>query len=135
MVCITGNRSHVNLNPKVLTTVAGVATSRRTPARRDEPTGDAPTWTFLTNHGHVLVCIAQNTDVRIAEIAQLVGIGERAAHRIVSDLVRDGYVIRAKDGRRNTYSVDFSQPLRHPLESDHTIGEIFRVLAGRSRRR
>lgn len=91
-------------------------------------------WTFLTNHGHVLVCIAQNPDVRISEIADLVGIGERAAHRIVGELVNDGYVVRTKDGRRNTYSVDFSQPLRHPLESEHTVGEIFRVLAGRSRR-
>lgn len=94
----------------------------------------ASNWTFLTNHGHVLVCIAQNPDVRISEIADLVGVGERAAHRIVGELVRDGYVTRKKDGRRNTYSVDFSQPLRHPLESDHTVGEIFRVLSGRKRR-
>ena len=93
-----------------------------------------PAWTFLTNHGHVLVCIAQHSDVRIARIADLVGIGERAAHRIVGDLVRDGYVVRKKDGRRNTYAVDYSRPLRHPLESEHTIGEIFRVLTGRPRR-
>lgn len=93
-----------------------------------------PTWTFLTNHGHVLVCISQNPDVRIAEIADLVGIGERAAHRIVGDLVDGGYVRRTKDGRRNTYSVDFSRPLRHPLESDHTVGEIFKTLT-RLRRR
>ena len=95
----------------------------------------APNWTFFTNHGHVLVCIAQNPDVRIAEIADLVGIGERAAHRIVSDLVSGGYVVRTKDGRRNTYTVDFDRPLRHPLEADHTIGEIFRVLAGMRRTR
>lgn len=87
-----------------------------------------PGWTFLSNHGHVLVCIAQNPDVRIAEIAVLVGIGERASHRIVSDLVQGGYVLRNKEGRRNTYSIDFSQPLRHPLEADHTIGEIFKAL-------
>jgi hypothetical protein len=93
-----------------------------------------PSWTFLTNHGHVLVCIAENPDVRISEIADLVGVGERAAHRIVCDLVRDGYVTRKKDGRRNTYEVDFAQPLRHPLESDHAIGAIFKVLAGRQRR-
>jgi len=93
-----------------------------------------PQWTFLTNHGHVLVCIAHNSDIRISEIADLVGIGERAAHRIVSDLVRGGYVVRKKDGRRNTYAVDYTQPLRHPLESAHSIGEIFAGLAGRSRR-
>lgn len=90
-------------------------------------------WTFLTNHGHVLVCIAQNSDIRISEIADLVGIGERAAHRIVGDLVRDGYVIRNRDGRRNTYSVDFSQPLRHPLERDHSVGEFFNVFVEKSR--
>lgn len=90
-------------------------------------------WTFLTNHGHVLVCIAQNPDVRISEIADLVGIGERAAHRIVGDLVSGGFVTRRKDGRRNTYSVDFSRHLRHPLESDHTIGELFEALTRISR--
>lgn len=104
------------------------------PSRKKAVEDLAPRWTFLTNHGHVLVCVAQNPEVRISEIADLVGIGERAAHRIVSDLVRDGYVVRKKDGRRNTYSVDFSQPLRHPLEADHSVGEIFRVLAGRRAR-
>jgi len=94
--------------------------------------GDAtPGWTFLTNHGHVLVCIAQNPDVRIAEIADLVGIGERAAHRILGDLIREGYVVREKVGRRNRYSIDFSRPLRHQLESEHTIGEIFRPVSRR----
>ena len=88
-----------------------------------------PSWTFLTNHGHVLVCIAQNPDIRISEIADLVGIGERAAHRIVSDLVEGRYVTRKKDGRRNTYSVDYSRHLRHPLEAGHTIGDIFKILA------
>lgn len=106
------------------------------PARKTSPPPvrpNAAAWTFLTNHGHVLVCIAQHGDVRISQIADLVGIGERAAHRIVGDLVRDGYVVRHKDGRRNTYAVDFERPLRHPLESEHTIGEIFRVLSGKPR--
>lgn len=104
----------------------------RSPADRQEQVAPRrpPAWTFLTNHAHVLVCIAQNADIRISRIADLVGIGERAAHRIVGDLVRDGYVVRKKDGRRNTYAVDFSRPLRHPLESRHSIGDIFRVLSG-----
>ena len=101
-----------------------VATTKKPQKRTDEPG-----WTFLANHGHVLVCIAQNPDIRITEIADLVGIGERAAHRIISDLAAGGYVIVTKDGRRNLYSVDFSRHLRHPLESDHTIGEIFKALA------
>lgn len=98
------------------------------------PRGRRPSWTFLTNHAHVLVCIAEHADVRIAAIADLVGIGERAAHRIVCDLVRDGYVVRTKDGRRNTYAIDASRPLRHPLEAEHTIGEILRALAARRSR-
>lgn len=98
-------------------------------AKKARKTVNEPSWTFLTNHGHVLVCIAQNPDIRITEIASLVGIGERAAHRIVGDLAAGGYVIVTKDGRRNLYSVDFSRHLRHPLEADHTIGEIFKALA------
>lgn len=88
-----------------------------------------PRWNFLTNHGHVLVVIARNPDIRISHIADLVGIGERAAHRIVQDLVDGGYVVRTHVGRRNTYSVDFTQSLRHPLESDHEIGAIFAALS------
>lgn len=91
--------------------------------------GVVPSWTFLTNHGHVLLCIAQNPDVRLSEIADLVGIGERAAHRIVQDLVDGGYVARTRIGRRNTYTVDLTRPLRHPLESSHAIGDVFRPLA------
>ncbi len=98
-------------------------------AKKARKTVNEPSWTFLTNHGHVLVCIAQNPDIRITEIASLVGIGERAAHRIVGDLAAGGYVIVTKDGRRNLYSVDFTRHLRHPLEADHTIGEIFKALA------
>ena len=109
--------------------------SRRRAAARPVPTDAAPGWTFLTNHGHVFFCIARNADVRISQIADMVGIGERAAHRIVGDLVRDGCVQRKKDGRRNTYSIDFTRPLRHPLEADHTIGEMFRALVGRPRPR
>lgn len=85
-------------------------------------------WTFLTNHGHVLVCIATNPDVRISEIADQVGIGERAAQGIVTDLVEGGYVTRTKVGRRNRYSVNPELPLRHPLERDHQVGELLRAV-------
>lgn len=104
------------------------ASAKNPPSRRPPP------WTFLTNHGHVLVCIAHNSNVRISEIADLVGIGERAAHRIVCDLVRGGYVVRKKDGRRNTYAVNYDQSLRHPLESAHSIGEIFGAFSRKTRR-
>jgi predicted ArsR family transcriptional regulator len=84
----------------------------------------APGWTFLSNHGHVLICIAGDPDIRISEIAERVGIGVRAAQGIVNDLVEAGYINRAKVGRRNRYTVDTRRHLRHPVEADHRIGEL-----------
>lgn len=86
------------------------------------------TWTFLTNHAHVLVCIAEEPDIRGRDIATRVGITERAAQAIVADLVADGYVTRTREGRRNRYEVRADAPLRHPLEHDHTIGELLVTL-------
>lgn len=91
-------------------------------------------WTFLTNHAHVLVCIADEPDIRGRDIAERVGITERAAQSIVGDLVADGYVTRTREGRRNHYEVNPDAPLRHPLEQDHTIGELL-VTLGRLRPR
>jgi len=88
-----------------------------------------PPWTFLTNHAHVLVCIAQNSEVRLAEIARLVGIGERAVHSIVQDLVDAGYVARTRSGSHNVYEVFLDRPLRHPLEASHQISDVFGPLA------
>lgn len=84
-----------------------------------------PSWTFLTNHAHVLVCIAQDSEIRLAEIARRVGIGERAVHSIVQDLVDAGYVLRAKQGRHNVYAVRMDRNLRHPLEAGHQLTEVF----------
>jgi len=84
-----------------------------------------PAWTFLTNHAHVLVCIAQNPEVRLAEMARLVGVGERAVHSIVQDLCDAGYVVRTRSGRHNVYEVRLDRPLRHPLEAGHQIIEVF----------
>ena len=89
-------------------------------------------WTFLTNHAHVLVCIAEDPDVRGRDMALRVGITERAAQGIVADLVADGYVTRVREGRRNRYEVQSDRPLRHPLERDHTVGELL-VTLGRLR--
>lgn len=85
-------------------------------------------WTFLTNHAHVLLCISRNPDSRMRDIADQVGITERAAQRIVGDLVTEGYVSRRKIGRRNEYTVNPETPLRHPLSRDHEIGEVLGVL-------
>jgi DNA-binding transcriptional regulator PaaX len=90
---------------------------------------DIPSWTFLTNHGHVMVCIAQQPDIRLAEFAQIVGIGERAVHRIVHELIEAGYLTSTKVGRRNTYQMDLERPLRHPLESSHRLGAILDPLS------
>lgn len=85
-------------------------------------------WTFLTNHAHVLLCVAKNPGLRIRDLATDVGITERTAQRIVGELVEAGYLKRIRDGRRNRYEVEASLPLRHPLESDHQIGEILKAL-------
>ena len=88
-------------------------------------------WTFLTNHSHVLLCIAENPDVRMREVAVRVGITERAAQRIVAELEEAGYVSHEKVGRRNHYEVHTSLPLRHPLEDHLEIGALLRVLTER----
>lgn len=86
-------------------------------------------WTFLTNHSHVLVCLADDPDLRIRDIAERVGITERATQRIVAELTAGGYLEKHRDGRRNRYTVALDQPLRHPVEGTHTIGELLRAVA------
>ena len=87
-----------------------------------------PTWTFLTNHGHVLVCIATDPGVRGRDIAARVGITERAAQAIIADLVGEGYVTRTRIGRRNHYEINPNRPLRHPVEQPHSIGELLQLV-------
>lgn len=96
-----------------------------------------PTWTFLTNHGHVLVCIAEDPGIRVRDIAARVGITERAAQSLIADLVAEGYVTRTRVGRRNQYEIHSDVPLRHPIEGGHSVGELLVSLAlpPRSRRR
>ena len=89
-----------------------------------------PNWTFLSNHGHVLVCIATDPGVRGRDIAARVGITERASQAIIADLVEEGYVTRTRIGRRNHYEIHPERPLRHPVESPHSIGELLRLVAG-----
>ena len=86
-------------------------------------------WTFFTNHAHVLFCIARDPEIRVRDLAVLVGITERAAQRIVADLVAAGYLERSRDGRRNRYQVRADLPLRHPVEQPHRVGEVLAVLA------
>ncbi|MFN9999563.1 MAG: helix-turn-helix transcriptional regulator [bacterium] len=85
-------------------------------------------WTFLTNHGHVLLCLARAPDRRIRELAEDVGITERAVQRILRDLTDGGYLSVEKEGRRNHYVVRDEAPLRHPVVARHTVGELLGAL-------
>lgn len=85
-------------------------------------------WTFLTNHAHVLLCIAADPTIRIREIAALVGITERAAQRIVAELDAEGYITHRRVGRRNHYEVHGERPLRHPLEHHMGISALLHAL-------
>jgi len=85
-------------------------------------------WTFLSNHAHVLVCLARNPDARQRDVATQVGVTERAVHRIMTELGNAGVITRRRDGRRNHYELDFSVPLRHPLEVNRTVGSLLEML-------
>lgn len=87
-----------------------------------------PGWTFLTNHSHVLICIARDPGIRGRDIAEKVGITERSAQSIIADLVEGGYLTRERVGRRNHYEVHPDLPLRHPVERDHQVGELLRLV-------
>ena len=100
-----------------------------------EPTHTAastPTagWTFLTNHAHVLFCIAEDPEVRLRDVAARVGITERAVQRIVTDLEGEGYLTVAKEGRRNRYQVHYELPLRHPIERHRTVAALIELVVG-----
>ena len=94
-------------------------------------------WSFLTNHARVLVCIAEDPGVRLREIGATVGITERAAHRIVGELVEAGYVTRRRVGRRNRYTVRADLPVPDPLARERPLGDLLAVLtpAGLTRSR
>ncbi len=93
------------------------------------------TWTFLTNHAQVLLCVAQDPRMRLRDIAECVGITERAAHRIVTELEEAGYLTRHRAGNRNHYEVHPDLPLRRPSQEDHRIGELLSVLLKKPRRK
>lgn len=92
-----------------------------------DPTGRS--WTFLTNHAHVLLAIARSPDLRVRDLADLVGITERTAMQIIDDLDTGGYITRERQGRRNRYHIDGHNPLRHPLEEHHQIDDLLRAVS------
>lgn len=85
-------------------------------------------WTFLSTHALVLLCIHRDPTQRLTDLAGHVGLTERAAHRIVTDLVNDGYLTRTRVGRRSHYQVLYDRPLRHPLEHSWTFGTLLACL-------
>lgn len=88
----------------------------------------AERWTFLTNYGHVLLCIASDPVIRLRDVADKVGITERAAQRIVADLIEAGYLESNKQGRRNQYRVNGSLPLRHPIEEQNHVAALLALI-------
>jgi hypothetical protein len=89
-------------------------------------------WTFLTNHGRVLLCIARDPGIRLRDIAASLGVTERSAFGIVTDLTEAGYIVKQRDGRRNRYEVQAHLPLREPTSRERTIGDLLALLAGSS---
>jgi DNA-binding Lrp family transcriptional regulator len=87
-------------------------------------------WAFLSNHAQALLCIADDPDIRLRDIAAFVDITERAAHRIVSELVEGGYVSRRRVGRRNRYQVKTHLPLRSPLVRDRRVADLLELFGG-----
>jgi len=85
-------------------------------------------WRFVTNHAHVLECVATNPTARLRDVAATVGITERTAAQIVSDLEQAGYLTKTRVGRNNRYEVHDGLPLRHPQHRHHTVGELIRFL-------
>ena len=101
--------------------------SRRAATPEAAPT---PTraWTFLTNHSHVLVCLARGEALTARELSDRIGITERAVQVILAELTDGGYLVKQKDGRRNIYTVNRRGRLRHPLEAHHTVGDLIAAL-------
>jgi DNA-binding MarR family transcriptional regulator len=91
-------------------------------------TDNHKTWRFLSNHTQVLLSLQRDPDARLRDIAQHVGITERAAQRIVADLVESGYVESERIGRRNHYRVNTDAAMRHPAQEGHEIGELLDLL-------
>ena len=92
------------------------------------PVRSKPDWTFLTNHARVLICIAHDSGIRLRDIGESIGITERAAHRIITELLAAGYITRTRNGRRNQYTVKTDLPLPDPLARGQNVGDLLAVL-------
>jgi DNA-binding IclR family transcriptional regulator len=91
--------------------------------------GEHKTWTFLTNHAQVLLCLAESPDIRLRDVAERVGITERATQRILAELIESGYVKTERVGRRNRYTVDRHHAMRHTAQLGYEIGALLKALS------
>jgi DNA-binding Lrp family transcriptional regulator len=89
---------------------------------------NGPEWTFLSNHAHVLLCIAEEPQACLREAAHRVGITERAVQRIVADLEEGGYLSQSREGRRNRNEVHLDRPLRHSVTSHREVGVLLNLI-------
>lgn len=101
------------------------AKPKKSAAAREEP---AHGWTFLTNHAHVLICLAEDPELRLRDVAARVGITERGVQKIIAELEEGGAISRERDGRRNRYEIHDKLALRHPIESHRTVGHLLRAI-------
>lgn len=95
--------------------------------------GHPSVWTFLTNHSHVLICLAQEPTIRLRDVAERVGITERAVQRIISDLEEERFLTRIKDGRRNCYELHPDRSLRHAVEGHCSVRDLLELVQDRMR--
>lgn len=104
---------------------------RGSTAARPAPAPATAPWTFLSNHAHVLICIAEDPETRMRDLAARVGVTERAVQRIIGDLEEAGYLSRSREGRRNHYRVTASRPLRHPIEQHCGTDQLIELVLGK----
>jgi DNA-binding MarR family transcriptional regulator len=95
---------------------------------------EAKNWTFLTNHAQVLLCLVETPDIRLRDVAERIGITERATQRILAELVEAGYVKTTRVGRRNTYVVDREHAMRHTAQVGYEIGTLLEALTSETAR-
>ncbi|MEM7227464.1 MAG: winged helix-turn-helix domain-containing protein [Planctomycetota bacterium] len=92
------------------------------------PEPEHTSWTFLTNHSHVLICLYREPNLRVRDVAERVGITQRAVQRIIVDLVDAGILVRHREGRRNVYEVNATIPLRHPVEAHRLVADLVQMV-------
>jgi len=98
--------------------------------KKASPLQSAAAWTFLTNHAHVLICLAGDDSLRVRDLAINVGITERAVLKILSELESGGVLERKREGRRNRYRIRTQSALRHALEAHCTVGDLIKLIHG-----